>query len=322
MYLNYFGLTAKPFQLTPDHHFFYPSPAHNKAVAYLRYGLTQGEGFIVVTGNIGTGKSTLVRNLFSTIDSSKLTAAQLVTTQLDDYELLGIVNAAFKLPYVDLTKAELLKQFEDFLLAERSANRRVLLVVDEAQNLPIRTLEELRMLSNFEVDNRPLLQCFLLGQKEFRITLGSPQLEQLRQRVIASTDLRPLDQADTSEYIHHRLRLCGWKDNPKIESDCFALIQAYTGGVPRKINLLMDRILLYVCLEEMNKIDRSVVSSVIDELKAENYVPAEEPLVSSRPSSDDPLEPRLSALEDLVRDTAKLLKPLAEAADRPSQKSS
>lgn len=315
MYLDYFGLSAKPFQLTPDHRFLYLSPAHKKAVAYLRYGLTQAEGFIVVTGDIGTGKSTLVRNLFATIDTEKLTAAQLVTTQLDANELLGLVSAAFKLPYANLTKAELLAQFQGFLRAECIAGRRVLLVIDEAQNLPIRTLEELRMLSNFEAENQPLLQCFLLGQKEFRITLGSPQLEQLRQRVIASTDLRPLSKADTTEYIHHRLRLCGWNDNPIIEADCFTLIQDFTNGTPRKINLLMDRILLYVCLEELIKIDSSVVSSVIEELQAEDYVPANSITDEERLSSPDPLEPRLAALEQIFSDSADLLRAHANTID-------
>lgn len=316
MYCDYFGLTAKPFQLTPDHRFLYLSPAHKKAIAYLRYGLTQAEGFIVVTGNIGTGKSTLVRNLFASIDSSTLTAAQLVTTQLDDFELLGLVSAAFKLPYKDLTKTELLTQFESFLIEERSAGRRVLLVIDEAQNLPIRTIEALRMLSNFEVDSQPLLQCFLLGQKEFRITLGSPQLEQLRQRVIASTDLRALSQQETTEYIYHRLKLCGWTNSPIIDDDCFPTIHSFTEGVPRKINLLLDRALLFVYLEELKRVDNAVIAAVTEELEAENYVPVEHlpmPVDSNLPI---PFESRLSALEELASDSAKLLRTQADLINK------
>lgn len=316
MYLDYFGLSAKPFQLTPDHRFLYLSPAHKKAVAYLRYGLTQAEGFIVVTGNIGTGKSTLVRNLFATIDTTTLTAAQLVTTQLDDLELLGLISAAFKLPYSKMSKTELLTQFEGFLISEQTAGRRVLLVIDEAQNLPIRTIEELRMLSNFEVDNRPLLQCFLLGQKEFRITLGSPQLEQFRQRVIASTDLSALNQTETTEYIYHRLKLCGWTNNPTIESNCFSTIQEFTDGVPRRINLLLDRVLLFLCLEELTKLDASVIAAVIEELQAENYVPVEQLTGPLQSASSIPFESRLSALEELASDSAKLLRAHADLINK------
>jgi len=195
MYTDYYGFSAKPFQLSPDPRFFFGSRGHSRALAYLRYGLSQGEGFIVITGGIGTGKTTfgigtgkttLVKSLFQELDPNQVIAAQLVTTQLEADELLRSVVAAFGLPYEEVGKAALLRHFEDFLRGHARHGRRVLLVVDEAQNLPPRSLEELRMLSNFQSDETPLLQSFLLGQEEFRHTLQEPGMEQLRQRVIES----------------------------------------------------------------------------------------------------------------------------------------
>ncbi|MCB1770385.1 MAG: AAA family ATPase, partial [Candidatus Competibacteraceae bacterium] len=209
MYIDYYGFSAKPFQLSPDPRFFFGSSGHSRALAYLRYGLSQGEGFIVVTGGIGTGKTTLVKSLFSELDSRQVVAAQLVTTQLEADDLLRTVVASFGLPYEDASKAILLRRFEDFLRGHAEQGRRTLLVVDEAQNLPMRSLEELRMLSNFQVAERPLLQSFLLGQEEFRFTLQDPGMEQLRQRVIASCHLNPLSQDEIGPYIEHRLHIVG-----------------------------------------------------------------------------------------------------------------
>ncbi|HAC34891.1 MAG TPA: ATPase [Gammaproteobacteria bacterium] len=305
MYLDFFGLSAKPFQLTADPRFLYPSKAHSRAIAYLSYGLSQAEGFIVITGDIGTGKTTLVKNLFSEIDSSRLTAAQLVTTQVDDFDLMKLINAAFRLEYKGLAKGDLLQQFQAFLEAEAAQGKRVLLVIDEAQNLPIRTLEELRMLSNYEVDGKPMLQCFLLGQKEFRITIGSPQLKQLRERVIASTGLQPLSKQDTQLYTNHRLTLCGWKDDPQIEQAAHDSVYQITGGIPRKINLLWDRIFLYACLEEVHRIDESLVAAVEAEMAEERYseTAVEEHTFSVKENED--IHGRLAALESVALSLAK-----------------
>lgn len=269
MYEEFYGLTAKPFQLGADARFFYLSSGHRRALSYLRYGLSQAEGFIVVTGDIGTGKTTLVQGLFAELDRETITAAQLVTTQLDDADVLRMAMGAFGLPFEGLDKATLLTRFQDFLRASAQAGKRTLLVIDEAQNLSIRALEELRMLSNFEWNNRPLLQSFLLGQKEFRITLHSPLLEQLKQRVIASCDLRPLKLEETREYVLHRLQLAGWRQNPTIDDAAFAKLHELTDGVPRRINLLFDRTLLFGFLEELHEITEAVVAEVASELSAE-----------------------------------------------------
>jgi len=267
MYIDYYGFGAKPFQLSPDPRFFFGSRVHNRALAYLRYGLSQGEGFIVVTGGIGTGKTTLVKSLFDELDTDRVVAAQLVTTQLGADEMLRSVVAAFGLPYENVGKAVLLKRFEDFLREHARRGRRVLLVVDEAQNLPVESLEELRMLSNFQVAATPLLQSFLLGQEGFRATLQEPGMEQLRQRVIASCHLTPLSEAETRDYIEHRLRVVGWQgDEPRFADEAFGAIYRYTEGVPRRVNIFCDRLLLYGFLEELREFSLGAVEAVGQEI--------------------------------------------------------
>ena len=189
MYRSFYGFRVKPFQLKPDPNFFFGSKGHKRAMAYLEYGLSQGEGFIVITGEVGAGKTTLVRNLFRKLDSEKILAAQIVNTDLDSDDTLRMVAAAFGLPYENPSKASLLIGLEQFFRQCDQQGKRALLVVDEAQNLSPRTVEELRMLSNFQTDDKPLLQTFLLGQPEFRKTLLSGDMQQLRQRVTATYHL-------------------------------------------------------------------------------------------------------------------------------------
>jgi len=275
MYEAFYNLSTKPFQLSPDPRFFYDSSVHKRAMSYLRYGLSQGEGFIVITGGIGTGKTTLVRNLFAELDQQKIVAAQLVTTKLQPDELLKMVSASFGLPYEDLSKASLLKQFETFLKKCEFQGKRVLLVVDEAQNLPAETVEELRMLTNFQTDKRSLIQSFLLGQEEFRQTIHSPSMEQLRQRIIASCHLAPLDKKETRLYIEHRLKEVGWSSRPVITDIAFELIHNFTNGIPRRINVFCDRLLLYGYLEELFVFKPEEINKVAEELASEVRVPSE-----------------------------------------------
>ncbi len=305
MYIDYYNFSAKPFQLSPDPRFFFGSSVHNRALAYLRYGLSQGEGFIVITGGIGTGKTTLVKNLFAELDSNQVIAAQLVTTQLEADELLRSVAAAFSLPYEEVGKAALLKHFEDFLRGHARQGRRVLLVVDEAQNLPVRSLEELRMLSNFQVAATPLLQSFLLGQEEFRQTLQDPSMEQLRQRVIASCHLNPLSELETREYIEHRLHVVGWTEGrPGFTDRAHAAVYRHTQGVPRRVNIFCDRLLLYGFLEGLMELSEAAVEEVAQELvQNEQGGRAQERTGSSSGSLlriGHAMEQRLSELEQTV----------------------
>lgn len=272
MYTDYYGLSAKPFQLSPDPRFFFGSRTHSRALAYLRYGLSQGEGFIVVTGDIGAGKTTLVKSLFDELDPDRVIAAQLVTTRLAADEMLRSVVAAFGLPFENVGKAVLLKQFEDFLREYARRGQRVLLVVDEAQNLPVESLDELRMLSNFQVSATPLLQSFLLGQEGFRATLQDPAMEQLRQRVIASCHLTPLSEAETRDYIEHRLRTVGWQNSRlHFADEAFGAIYRYTEGVPRRVNVFCDRLLLYGFLEELREVSPDAVEAVKREIDQDTH---------------------------------------------------
>lgn len=274
MYEAFYRFRAKPFLLNPDPSFFFASKGHKRAMSYLEYGLYQGEGFIVITGEVGAGKTTLVRNLFRKLSSENLVAAQLVSTQLDADDMLRMVAAAFGLPVEDAaSKAVLLKRLEAFLVACDSRGKRALLVVDEAQNLTPRAVEELRMLSNFQTAEKSLLQSFLLGQPEFRYTLQREEMQQLRQRVIATYHLGPMDAPETRAYIEHRLHAVGWQDDPAISDDAFAAIYEFTGGIPRKINTFCDRLLLLGCLEEKHELNRQDVEEVIGDLRQENEVP-------------------------------------------------
>ena len=197
MYEAFYGLSGKPFQLNPDPAFYFASRGHKRAFAYLQYGLYQSEGFIVITGEVGAGKTTIVRSLFEQMDGERVVAAQLVSTQLDADDMLRSVTTAFGLRTNAVDKATLLASLEAFLCQLALADKRALLVVDEAQNLTPRAVEELRMLSNFQLGDRALLQSFLVGQPELRAMMQGPEMQQLRQRVIASYHLGPMDKAET-----------------------------------------------------------------------------------------------------------------------------
>lgn len=269
MYLAYYGLTEKPFQLKPDPNFYFGSKGHKRAAAYLEYGLSQEDGFIIITGEVGAGKTTLMRHLFQKIAQERIVAAQLVSTRLDPDDVLRMVSAAFGLAYENLTKATLLLELEEFMRQRDREGKRALLVVDEAQNLSPQTLEELRMLSNFQTDDRPLLQTFLLGQPEFRRTLLGSQMQQLRQRVIATYHLGPLDLAETKSYIEHRLQKAGWTGKPSFQDGIFEIIHNFSGGIPRRINMFCDRLLIMGCLEELQSLGRSEANEVMLDIQKE-----------------------------------------------------
>lgn len=268
MYESYYDLHAKPFQLKPDPHFFYGSKGHTRAMAYLEYGLSHGEGFIVVTGEVGAGKTTLMRNLFRKLEST-IVAAQIVNTHLDPDDILRMVAASFGLPFENASKATLLTRLETFLRQCERQGKRTLLVVDEAQNLTPRVVEELRMLSNFQSEDKCLLQTFLLGQPEFRRTMLSPDMEQLRQRVLATYHLGPMTCPETRAYIEHRLCMAGWQGRPSLNTEAFNTIHGYTGGIPRRINSLCDRLFLMGYLEEIQAFGENEVNAVIADMQKE-----------------------------------------------------
>ena len=269
MYEQFFGFSGRPFQLNPDPDFFFGSRGHKRAMAYLEYGLHQGEGFIVITGEIGAGKTTLLRNLLRRIPADSISAAQIVSTQVDADDLLRLAAGAFHIEHAGLEKSALLMRIEDHFRALHADGRRALLIVDEAQNLSPRAVEELRMLSNFQIGTQSLVQSFLVGQPEFREIMQRPEMRQLKQRVIASYHLGPLEQSETRGYIEHRLRHVGWVDRPSFTDAVFDRIFAFTQGVPRRINTLCDRLLLASYLAERVEITASDVDIVAAELGEE-----------------------------------------------------
>lgn len=267
MYDAFYNLKKKPFQLNPDPEFFFNSAVHRRALAYLRYGLAQGEGFVVVTGVPGTGKTMLVKELFETLRNESIVAGLMVTSQVGAEDTLRIVAATFGLSYDGDAKAVLLKNLENFFKAKAREGKRVLLVVDEAQNLPLQSLEELRMLLNFELDGRSIFQVFLMGQDELRATLQSNKMEQVRQRVAATYHLRPLEKDESKDYILHRLSTAGWSQDPRFSEEAFDEIYRYAKGIPRIINTLCDRLMLYGYLEELHDINLEAVQVVIEEIQ-------------------------------------------------------
>jgi general secretion pathway protein A len=267
VYQKFYHLTGIPFLLTPDRRFFFGSSGHSRAIAHLVYGLSQEEGFVVITGEVGAGKTTLVEQLWTQLDRNTYVMSRVVTTRVSGDDLLRLAMAGFGLEAeLGSDKATLLLRYEQIVREHRKHGRRLLLLVDEVQNLPLIALEELRMLSNITIDGKASVQTILLGQPQFRPMLAASDADQLRQRVLASYHLGPLSESETRGYIEHRLRLVGWKDDPAWESDTFSAIHRQTGGIPRRINTLCSRVLLLGSLEEAHNITAEMVNNTADEL--------------------------------------------------------
>lgn len=253
----------------------------------MEYGVLRNEGFIVITGEIGAGKTTIVRGLLDSLDADKVVAGNLVSTQLDAEDTLRMVGAAFGVRTKDVSKADLLMALEAFLVSQTSIGKRCLLIIDEAQNLTPRAVEELRMLSNFQFGKQALLQSFLVGQPEFRDILQNPQMQQLRQRVIAACHIGPMDLEETQGYIEHRLKCAGGTGRPYFESGAFEAVFDVSGGIPRRINSVCDRLLLLGFLENKDTLTALDVNEVAREIHDESG-PAQDSTSSKfyRPTAD------------------------------------
>lgn len=300
MYESYYGLSDAPFRLNPDPAFLFESVGHRRALANLEYGIHKREGFIVLTGDVGTGKTTLVLKLLQRLATEPITAVQIVSTLLDADDVLRWVAAAFGVEPAGADKASLLNQLIQYFVALDSAGKRALLIVDEAQNLTGPAIEELRMLSNYQIGNRSLLQTFLIGQPEFRDVIASPALHQLRQRVLASYHLGPLDASEIRGYVEHRLNQAAWNGHPTVDVDAYAAVYRITEGVPRRINALFDRVLLAGFLNEQDL----VTAADVDEAAAELLPEAADAKPPSAPpgatAADSEGEPLLAILNQLA----------------------
>lgn len=302
MYTEFFGLSAKPFELLPNPKFLYLSKGHRKALSYLQYGVQEHAGFTLLTGEVGSGKTTLVRDIVNKV-SSDTTLAMVFNTRVDAQQLLGMINEDFGLKGGGKDKVQLLSDLNDFLLAECSAGRQPIIIIDEAQNLSADSLEEIRLLSNLEADNFSLVQIILVGQPELKQIIAKPSLRQLRQRISISCHLNPLNREETEEYVFHRLATVGNRDCVSFKDGAFDMIYRFSGGVPRLINLICDFLLLSAFVEETREIDVELVKDAVHELSFEETQMFPVEVGSERISAGSgqvpkPLDDRLAQIEE------------------------
>ena len=266
MYEQFYGFSEEPFRLSPDHHFAYQHRHYKKARAYMAYAFMRAEGFVMVTGRPGTGKTTLIGALVSDLATERAQIANLVCSQLQADDLLSMVAYEFGVDINITDKGQLLQHLSRQLQKWHREDRRALLIVDEAQDLSVSAMEELRLLTNIQVGGRPLLQIFLLGQPELRELILRPEMEQVHQRIVAASHLLPLEADETCEYICHRLRAAGWNGDPAISKAVYPLVFKFSEGLPRRINLICSRLLLHGAVEELHRIGAQDVRTVVEEI--------------------------------------------------------
>ena len=312
MYERFYSLRERPFALSPDPEYLYPSRVHSEALGYLRYGIEGHAGFVVITGEIGSGKTTLLQTTLRGIDR-RTSVARLVNTLLDDRELVEAVMLDFGLdPPQGQSKPYLLRDLARFLVDQRRSGRLALLVIDEAQNLTLAALEEIRMLSNLETEKSKLVQIVLVGQPNLHDLLDQPDLEQLRQRVTVRYHLRALDPGETAAYINHRLRKAAIGAPLVFPIDATDLIGRASAGLPRKINVIADAVLLFGYGEDKRTIDAALVREVIAELEATGVLTTAQPVADTDPGSREAglalREQQLAERHRIVAEQYRLLK--------------
>jgi putative secretion ATPase (PEP-CTERM system associated) len=297
MYERFYRLRERPFALTPDPDYLYPSKMHSEALGYLRYGIESHAGFVVITGAIGSGKTTLLQTLLRNVDN-RITVARVMNTLLDPRELIEAAMIDLGLEPAGMSKPAMLKAFGEFLVNERAAGRMVLLVIDEAQNLSLPALEEIRMLSNMETEKSKLVQILLIGQPDLRDKLSRPELEQLRQRITVSHHLLPLDAEETARYINHRLARASIGAPLEFPLGVTDRIHERSGGIPRLINVIADATLVFGYGEERCEIDEALIKDVITDLDATGVLGL--PPSPERRDSVVPVEPAAVVAGDVL----------------------
>lgn len=266
MYIDFFGLKCKPFELVPDPEFLLMSRGHKRALTHLNYGIVENSGFILVTGEVGTGKTTLIRSMMKKLNS-EIKLARVNNTRVTSEQLISMINEDFGLDIKGRTKTEMLSDLTDFLIVQYASGGRSMLIIDEAQNLSADLLEEIRLLSNLETDKSKLLQIILVGQPELLKTLGRPELRQLRQRISISCQINPISKEETAEYIFHRLEVAGNRNAVEFSGSSIESIHAFSRGIPRLINIACDFLLLSAFAEESRVITEELVKEVLGEIE-------------------------------------------------------
>ena len=297
VYRDYYGLSGEPFRLGPDYRFSLHHTSYANAKAYLEFAIYQGEGFIAITGGPGTGKTTLISEILAGLDREKVEVATLTSTQLESRDLLQMVASSFGLHPDKVEKADLLLEIESFLVSRIRSGHRAILIVDEAQGLSAGALEELRLLANLQYQYQLLLQVFLVGQENLLKLIRAPGMEHLQQRLVAATSLDPLSFDETIDYIEHRLSRVGWKGDPSIDEAALRLVYQYSGGVPRRINLVANRLFLYAGMQHKHQINgedgRAVIDGLIEEFLLAPEPPiAEADLGAQAPAGEEKAKPR------------------------------
>jgi general secretion pathway protein A len=280
MYLSFFKLTCKPFDLIPNPKFMFLSKTHKKAITYLDYGIRERVGFVLLTGEVGSGKTTIIRELINK-HLERVVLAKVFNTNVNSEQLLSMINDDFDLPVQGKDKIELLRDLNHFLTEQYGKGNQPLLIIDEAQNLPVETLEEIRMLSNLETSDSKLLQIILVGQPELRSLLAKPELRQLRQRISIQCNLQPLNRQEVEEYIFHRLQVAGNRDALSFAPQALDLLFIYCCGIPRMINMICDFLLLAAFAEEVQDVDEEMIRDIIGDLDIDNYYCTQEQPVTA-----------------------------------------
>ncbi|MEI6206631.1 MAG: XrtA/PEP-CTERM system-associated ATPase [Desulfuromonadales bacterium] len=270
MYLSFFNLTCKPFDLVPNPEFIFLSKTHKKAITYLDYGIRERAGFVLLTGEVGSGKTTIIRELINK-HLERVVLAKVFNTNVNTSQLLSMINDDFELPVQGKDKIELLRDLNHFLVEQYGKGNQPLLIIDEAQNLPPETLEEIRMLSNLETSDSKLLQIILVGQPELRTLLAKPELRQLRQRISIQCNLHPLNRQETEEYIFHRLQVAGNRDALSFAARALDLIFIYSCGIPRLINVFCDFLLLAAFAEGVRDVNEELTRDIAGDLDFDNH---------------------------------------------------
>jgi type II secretory pathway predicted ATPase ExeA len=317
MYESFYHFSEKPFTLLPDPGFLYLSDKHRMALTLLEYGLMNQAGFTVISGDIGTGKTTLIRHLLDHMDREH-TVGLISNTHRDFGELLQWILLAFNLDHAGLNKVEMYQRLVDFIIDEYAHNRRVVIIVDEAQNMAAETLEELRMLSNINADKDQALQVILVGQRELRDTLRRPDLVQFAQRISVDYHLEPLSEQDVVGYIRHRMEVAGGDPDTFTEAACLA-VHRFSNGVPRLINLLCDTALVYGFAEQRNQIDSALVTDVAREKQQGGIFPVYAEAGPAEPvKPEPPVEKR--AVDEASQNTLETgTTPTAEPGSKPTE---